>query len=191
MSTPPSSAPEPSPRPTGYQPIETEGFPWTGLTLVLVVLGLIAFMAVPTGPISPAARSAERLEYASRQALGEFRSAIRDYYLDHRHFPGRNPRASARSGAGARWLERQLRLSTDADGNPAGAPTPDHPFGPYLPGGLPINPVNGEASVLFLDQLEGFTPDNSSGWVYSQDEGVVRMNSSSRLRGSSSRYFDL
>lgn len=194
MSTPhPNDAPQerPGPQPTIVEPVETEGFPWTGLTLLLVVLGLIAFMAVPAGPVSPQARAAERLELSSRQALGEMRAAIRDYYLDHRTFPGRNPRPSTRNGAGMRWFERQLTLHTDDAGNPAASATREHTFGPYLPHGLLANPINELSTVLFAESSKSFQPDDSTGWVYFHAEGVLRLNSSSPMRGSSLRFFDL
>ncbi len=177
--------------PSTFQPVTTEGFPWTGLTLVLVVIGLIAFMAVPTGPVSPKARAAERLEAATDLALGEFRAAIRDYYHDHHRFPGESPRPGMRSEPGLRWFERQLMLNTDEQGNPAGGYTTEHPFGPYLPSGLPVNPCNGLSSVKFIKSAEAFEPDDSTGWIYFTLEGEIRLNTSARLRGSSNRYFDL
>ena len=174
-----------------YHPIETEGFPWTGLTLVLVVLGLIAFMAVPTGPVSPEGRAAERLETGARIALNELRAAIRDYHLDHRDFPGTNPRALTTSEVGNRWFERQLTLSTDDAGNPAPGESIDHPHGPYLPAGVPANPVNALTGVMIVDSPEAFAPDDSTGWIFFRERGEIRLNSTTQLRGSSTRYFDL
>ena len=177
--------------PEGFQPMETEGFPWTGLTLVLVVIGLIAFMAVPSMPISPEARAAERIEIAAKLALSEFRVSIRDYYHDHHQLPGANPRASTKSKSGPRWLRRQLMLNTDDVGNYSAGPSEDHPYGPYLPAGMPSNPANGLTTVKFIRAEQGYSPDDSTGWIFFNKEGIVRLNSSSTLHGSSQRYFDL
>lgn len=174
-----------------FQPIETEGFPWTGLTLVLVVIGLVAFMAVPSVPSSPKAREALRTKTDATFAVGEVRASIRDYFHDHRAFPGQNPRAHTRSEGSQRWLERQLMLNTDDAGNPAGGPTPEHSYGPYLPRGIPVNPINQLSTVMFAESPETFEPDDSTGWVFFQSEGLIRLNTSSKLRRSSLRFYDL
>lgn len=188
--TAPATAPGPV-VPEGFQPMETEGFPWTGLTLVLVVLGLIAFMAVPSVPISAEARAAERRETAASLALSEFRAGIRDYYHDHHQLPGTSPRASTELETSPRWLRRQLMLNTDDVGNPSAGRSDDHPHGPYLPVGIPSNPINGLATVKFASEEQGYSPDGSTGWIFFEKEGVVRLNSASTLRGSSQRYYDL
>ena len=121
----------------------------------------------------------------------EMRAAVSDYFLDHRSYPGSNPRRSTRAGAGPRWFERQLTLHTDAEGNPAADWTPEHRFGPYLPHGTLVNPVNERSSILLLPSDEGFEPDDSTGWVFFLDRGLLRLNSSSTLRGSSTRFYDL
>lgn len=188
----PQSSEPPSPvAPSEFQPIETQGFPWTGLTLVLVVVGLIAFMAVPSVPSSPKARAAERAKTAATLTVGEFRASIRDYFHDHRAFPGQNPRAHIRFEGSQRWLERQLMLNTDDAGNPAAGLTSVHPHGPYLSAGIPANPINQLSTVKFAESSQAFEPDDSTGWVFFQSEGLIRLNTSSKLRGSSLRYYDL
>lgn len=176
--------------PAHYEDISTEGFPWTGLTLVLVVLGLIAFMAVPVGPVSPQELEAERVETSVRATVEELRHALREYAREHEEVAGLDPRNLTRREFRAAWLERQLLQVSDARGNTVPAPTPDHQLGPYLTE-FPSNPLNGLTSVRIVDELDAFRPDDSTGWVYEPRTGEIRLNAPGLLRESNLRYFDL
>ena len=72
-----------------------------------------------------------------------------------------------------------------------GAATAEHVFGPYLPAGFPANAVNGLATVRLVREGEPFEPDDTTGWIYRVEDGDIRLNTSTTLRGSTTRYFDL
>lgn len=160
---------------------------WQRVTLVLVVLGLLALVAVPQ-----AARRAQRRElaqeaWAAKTTLAGFRRAIQAYALDHGAFPGVEPGKDGTSCEVA--LAEQLGGTTSE----AGEWGPGLPFGPYLQQGLPTNPINGLASVRVLGAHEPWPmgAEGTHGWVYDPRTGLLRLDSDGRVPELGVRYFDL
>ena len=167
---------------------EMDDLPWTGITVMIAVMSLLLFMAVPmTGPTEEE-RAKAQMERRCYVALEEFRTAILDYHGDHGSWPGQTA-ASIRSLAppvyDANALTQQLLLNTNLSGEvlPSGGET--HPFGPYLSGGIPINPRNGRSDVCVL--LPGETLNDRDcrgyGWVYNPESGEIqRVNTGENRR---------
>ena len=174
--------PAPAPLEPQFEPqafAETKDLPWTGLTLVVAVLGLLLFMAVPIGDPSPQELFQAQREHQAHIAQESLRSAMEDYHNDHGVWPGARPEVARTLGPpvhDARWLERQLQMYTDSTGWTQPVPSAEFPFGPYLPQGLPVNPMNGFHSVRILREGEDFDEvvDAIYGWVYDPRSGEVR-----------------
>jgi len=160
------------------RPAELDGLPWTAFTVVLAVVGLLLFMAVPVREPTVRERLAAQRERRAFVAQETLARAIEDYRADHGFWPG-VPASEASSLAPERYdavvLERQLTQHSDARG--ATLPTAEgpHRFGPYLPNGVPANPTTGLRSFRILD--EGERPehvvDGLYGWIYDPRTGEV------------------
>lgn len=175
----PSPAPHPDPPFTPREFTEKENLPWTGITLLLAVLGLLLFMAVPMGNPSPQELLAAQRQHRAEMALGGIQSAVEDFHNDHGQWPGVAPQVARTLGPpvyDAAWLERQLSMSSDGDGWTAPAASPGFSYGPYLPKGVPVNPTNGQRSIRILREGETFDSvvDALYGWVYDPRSGEVR-----------------
>ena len=189
-----SAAPFVSPR---RAPANRPGEFWVQITICIVVTGLLlAIVALPKAGISRAQR--ERA-WASRQlstALGSLRSAAHMYQFDHGLWPGAEPTLDQHANearASASAFERQMTMSTDAAGRSLPQRSASHPYGPYLEGGLPVNPINGLSTLRVLADTERWPaqPDGSTGWIYQQSSGRIAANCAGETDGRGIRYFDL
>jgi len=111
------------------------------------------------------------------------RSQIQLYRFQHE---GRLPTAAE--------LAQKLTNKTDIQGNV----DPTGEFGPYILGQLPANPYNGlrtvKASAGSPMTLSSENPDGSTGWIYDESTGDIKVNWNQPLakpRGSSQNVFDL
>jgi len=66
----------------------------------------------------------------------------------------------------------QLKHATDSQGVP-GPPGEDHPYGPYLPAGVPINPYTGVSLVTPIETFPPTAPTDGGGWLYDPSTGRV------------------
>jgi hypothetical protein len=162
-------------------------------TLAVIVAGLIGLLALP----DPRDREAPRSDaWTVRVTLLGFREAIAAYRADHGRNPGWEPCDPADGpGVDAAWLESQLCRPTNAVGEAGPGPLPDaeHPYGPYLQGGLPANPATGLTTVRILDPrapLPAWT-DGRDGWVYDPREGLLWLDLPGRLGAHDVGYFGL
>lgn len=158
---------------------DMEDLPWTGITVVIAVLGLLFFMAVPMGGASPTQRLAAQRARLAFVAQGQFQHAVEDYRGDHGFWPGREAASSKTVGEpsyGVLPLHRQLQLMSDGDGATLPTQEGEFTFGPYLPNGVPTNPQNGLKSVRLLEPGESFDRilDGVYGWVYDPRSGEVQ-----------------
>ncbi|MCB9914026.1 MAG: hypothetical protein H6828_02620 [Planctomycetes bacterium] len=175
VSSPPPGAPHRPPH------LHEEGgaVPWTGLSILVVVAGLILFMALPQRPLSPQRLLELRAELYAERALDQLALAIQDYRHDHGAWPGARPTAErglAPAVYEGVWFERQLRLASDDLGRVAPATSSAYPHGPYLPGGVPLNPLTGLRTVRLLEECESFDAirDGIYGWLYDPRSGELR-----------------
>jgi hypothetical protein len=183
-------------RPAVNAPGNLDDLPWTGITVLVAVLGLLLFMAVPmTGP-SPEDRAIARKDRLCFVAIEQLRTAIEDYHGDHGTWPGQSTR-SLQSLAPASFDEfsliQQLQFYTDLSGSPLPTNEVTHPFGPYLPNGIPTNPLNGWDQIYLLVEGETFESVDAdrSGWLYNPRNGDLQVSLSTsnnaRSQGSHAR----
>jgi len=127
--------------------------------LIMVVL-----MAVVTAVTMPLLSVADDQAKATTltQNLRTFRTQIERYKLDH---GGQVPLLYQGSLP-------QLLEATDKEGMP-GPPGNDHPFGPYLSTGIPVNPYTGSAKIELTETFPPSQPGTSGGWLYHQATGRI------------------
>lgn len=177
-----NDSPSTTPRGSGAHagdPASLENLPWTGITVVVAVLGLLLFMAVPMRkPTAHEALRAQR-ERQAFVALDTLSKAIEDYHADHAEWPGAQPLAA--SGLGPlvheeSWLRRQLEMPSNRTGDTLPDSSADYSYGPYLPKGIPTNPLNRQDSIRILREGESIDSvvDGLYGWVYDPRSGEVQ-----------------
>ncbi len=164
--------------------------------LFLAIVAVIALVGVPDKPMTPAEAADERELFDARFTIEELRAATELYRRDHGTWPGSTPGAGPPGAlqvpAGEFWLERQLTLASDAQGAVVPRSEPTYPYGPYLPEGMPTNPINERSDVRVLGPGESMpaSADDTCGWLYSQATGEWRANSVG-TSGSGVLWFEL
>ena len=125
---------------------------------------LVATMAIVTAAGIPLFNyAADRAKASSlAQLLHTMRVQIELYKVDHDGevpllFEGTFP---------------QLSQATDRDGTP-GPAGKQHPFGPYLPHGIPANPYSGISYVAPTDSFPPKSAKGIGGWLYHQETGQL------------------
>jgi general secretion pathway protein G len=66
----------------------------------------------------------------------------------------------------------QLIRATNAQGLP-GETGSKYPYGPYLHGGVPVNPVTGRSIVTLTDSFPPAAASGNGGWIYHQQTGRI------------------
>lgn len=136
------------------------------LTLVnAVILAIVVAIAGGVGVplVRKASRRAERT--ALLQNLRTLRSQIALYKLEH----GGQPPALYQN------TFPQLIRATNAEGIPGQAGS-KYPYGPYLHGGVPVNPVTGCSIVTLTDTFPPAAPSGNGGWIYHQQTGQIAID---------------
>jgi len=131
-----------------------------------------AMMAVPQGRPPGNETSATDRAQLVEERRGRLWTAIDRYRIEHGALPGRAAAVEAASALRADLLVRQLTRTTDPGGRVAPVPEPEYPFGPYLPHGLPANPMSGLSTVRFAGSRAAAT--GSAGWIIDPVDGRVR-----------------
>lgn len=174
----PSSVPSPNSRPErlGTEHIEV---PWTGLSILVIVLSLILFMAIPGSKVRGQQRQARAAELIARQAERQLNLAIREYRHDHGDWPGLAPskgsRLTSRPEASAAWLKRQLCLASNERGEVSPSSSSEYHLGPYILGEIPINPLTGLRSLRIREaDIERDGAGEPCGWIYDPLTGEVQ-----------------
>jgi hypothetical protein len=155
-----------------------EALPWTGITLVLAVVGLLLFMAVPMGRPRLQEMMAMQGDHSVRMAREELSRAIEEYHNDHGVWPGARPEEVGTLNDPVHrsiWLARQLEMCTDGQGFVVPQFLSTHPWGPYLPSGIPLNPDTGLNTVRMVGAEESIESANDSlyGWIYDPTTGLI------------------
>lgn len=134
-----------------------------GLTL-LDVLFVVALMSLTSGTAIPAfyAVSARLKSNVLQENLRVIRAQIDRYRIEHFDKPpllyqGEFP---------------QLEYPTNAQGEP-GIAGRAHPYGPYLPNGLPVNPITGSNVVSPTSEYPPQEASEKGGWLYHQETGQI------------------
>lgn len=149
-----------------------------------ILIASVAFFAVlagvPRGPLTPEEARLERRQHALEMGRQEIEGALDRYRADHGTNPGVILGDSFAHGPDAGLLERQLTYATDRAGEIAPQAETGFPFGPYLPSGLPVNPIHGRSDVRITDGEA--PPDGSSGWSVDIRTGSVSSNALEEAR---------
>ncbi len=136
---------------------------FTSVELIIVCVSFVLVSSAVMSALSAAPEDPRR--QILQHNLGTIRAQIEHYKLEH-------------GGAPPQWVDGalpQLTSSTDAEGRmgPAGE---KYPLGPYLPNGLPVNPLDGRSAVApaagypFAAALPG------GGWLYDSATGHIAAN---------------
>ena len=131
---------------------------------LLDVLVLIAIMAIGTAVAMPLldAASDQAKSSALLQNLQTLRGQIDLYKMEH----GGNPPLLYKG------TFPQLTHATNVEGVP-GPPGKKHPYGPYLPRGVPPNPHTGISMVTPTDTFPPAAHSGVGGWLYHQETGRI------------------
>lgn len=164
--------------------IAAKGFTLVELLIVVIILAILAAIVVPQF----SATTTDAQSSALRSNLASIRGAIDLYSQQHTgDFPAAKTSASAcpagTPGGGAlntqQALEEQLTFYSNAAGqtcsiadSPAGG-TVEYPFGPYIKGDLPVNPVTniGTVTIVTTGDLAMPAVTASGGWLYDTTSG--------------------
>lgn len=74
----------------------------------------------------------------------------------------------------------QLTQATNAKGVP-GLPGKKYPYGPYLPNGIPRNPIKGSSIVTSVEEVPPPAATGNGGWFYQQRSGRIGADAAAYL----------
>jgi hypothetical protein len=121
----------------------------------------MGIVTAASAPILEAAAYTAR-HSALMQNLYTLRSQIGLYCLEH----GGEPPVLVESTL------PQLVHRTDANGTP-GQSASRFPHGPYLPRGIPVNPVTGRSVITATDSFPPKAASGNGGWLYHEATGQI------------------
>ena len=136
---------------------------FTLLDAVTVVL-LMAIVTAAAVPLLDAASYGAK-QSALLQNLYTLRSQIALYKQEH----GGDPPVLYQGTL------PQLLQATDASGVP-GPRGSQHPFGPYLPLGIPGNPLTNRSLVTPIDAFPPTAASSNGGWLFHQETGQIAID---------------
>lgn len=135
---------------------------WEVTLIDALILGLLMTILFAAGkPLFDAAQEEARIA-ALRQDLHTMRSQIELYKAEH---DGQPP--TVHDGTFP-----QLIRPTNAQGVPGEAGS-RFPFGPYLRGGVPVNPMTGRSVVATTPSFPPDGPTGGGGWIYHPPTGQI------------------
>ena len=126
--------------------------------LVVLLMAIVSAAAVPL--IEGASDQAK--QSVLLQNLYTLRSQIALYKMEH----GGEPPVVFQDTL------PQLVQATDSAGVP-GPRGSQHPWGPYLPLGIPPNPITGRATVTLTDTFPPTAASGNGGWLFHQETGQI------------------
>ncbi len=160
------------------------GFSLIELLIVVAILAVLAAVIAPQF----SGNTKEAQESAVRSNLSALRSAIAMYQRDHGNVPpGKTDSSKGGTCAGAAAIigggggseadfRQQLIYFTAANGATCDVKDATHKFGPYLPAGIPENPLaptaKNEVTVLTAGSVT-MSVTNAKGWQYDSEIGKV------------------
>jgi type IV pilus assembly protein PilA len=147
------------------------GFTLVEVLIVVVLLGVLAAIAIPTvGRSTTMAR-----ETTLAMNLNLLRRFIPVYTSQHLETPPGYPNGDRAAAPTEQTFVDQGTLSSNDRGQTATRGTPGFPLGPYL-SNIPPNPFNTLNTVEVLQDGAAFPAvgDDSHGWIYKADTGEIR-----------------
>ncbi len=141
--------------------------------MIMIILGLIAMPLVHTD-IGP--RKVPRKYLIMREDMARVQSAIDQYFLDHKYTYPAYHDVDGKWYAENDTYEEQVFLKqmygwTDINGKVAGPSDSreDFPYGPYLQGEFPTNPIMGNNRIKCWGGSAW--NDVSEGWLFDREKG--------------------
>lgn len=156
-----------------WSPRNHAGFTLVELLIVVVILGILAGVVLPTISTS----TEDTKVAAAQQNLQNLRSLVDLYKVQHEDV---YPAYPVGGGTPTETLfVNQLTLASKKDGSTAALGTTGYPLGPYLRNGIPANPFNQLATVLILGDAAAMpaAADDATGWVFKPKTGELKCNS--------------
>lgn len=156
------------------------GFTFIELMIVLLLIGVLAAIIIPT--ISSSTEDA-KVNMLSTNII-RLRKAIDFYHVQHKNiYPGENRpdgKPAETIEEAIKGFDKQLTQYTDEKGHAQERKDSTHVFGPYLKGGkLPVNPFNNKDDVtcdISVSDITLIKPDGSTGWKFFIKIGVLIPN---------------
>ncbi len=153
----------------------TRGFTLVEILIVVVLLGVLAAIIIPS--IANSATSARETTLAVDVSL--LRRFIQVYTGQHREVTPGYPDGDRSLAPGEDAFVRQATASSNNQGQTAARGTLGFPLGPYI-SNIPPNPFNKRVTILMLADGEAFPPaaDDQYGWIYRAATGEIRPGNS-------------
>ena len=160
------------------------GFTLIELLIVVIILAILAAIAIPQFSASTDDARLAALD----TNLASIRTSIEQYRLQHAGMARPGVRASSGGanctgaiGTGeagtALAATQQLQFASNAAGQTCSIAGGDYRFGPYLPRGIPAEPVNDSATIVFTNNTAAIVPAAGGvGWAYNAGTGQFIMN---------------
>ena len=148
----------------------TRGFTLVEILIVVVLLGVLAAIVIPS--FANSATVAKAGSMATN--LNMLRRFVLVYTSQHQEVaPGYT--AGPGSALSADVFADQALLASNVQGDTAVRGTAGYGYGPYL-SKIPTNPFNGLATIEMLADGAAFPAeaDNSHGWIYKAETGEIR-----------------
>jgi general secretion pathway protein G len=150
--------------------VHHRGFSLVEILIVVMILGILAAVAIPK--FANASQSAR--ESTLKDNLRLLRTQLGVYKSQHSLYPG-YPGGDNSQTPTASVAADQLLKYTDFAGNISATGSDIYKWGPYL-NLMPVNPINGFATLKILSDSDTFTPDGATGWLYQPSTGQVKAN---------------
>lgn len=147
--------------------LRRHAFTLVEVLIVVVILAILAGTVIPQFTSS----SEDAKDSAALYNLHTLRAQIELYKVQH------NGEPPALEAGG---LMSQLTMATDVDGN-TGQPSASFPFGPYLTGGIPPNPLTGVSTITTLAAIPPAAESGTDGWLYHEPTGQIYIDQTDYL----------
>ncbi len=160
-----------------FQRARAQGFTLVELLIVVVVLGILAGIVLPS--INTSTEDAK--VSATVQNLQTVRAALDYFKLGHNDkYPG-YPASGSGAPTEALTID-QLTLQTTKDGATGAIGDTAFPLGPYLKNGFPANPFNNLKTITVIANGGAFptAADDSTGWIYKPETGQFKANTTAK-----------
>lgn len=162
------------------------GFTFVELLIILMILGVLAALVVPT--FSTAAASAREANLIDN--LRHIRTQLLVYAAEHDGVPPGHPGGNVHVAPTYEAFVAQMTTYTDGLGNASPTRSDGYSFGPYLRQ-IPANPFNGAQTIRFFGPTESLppSPTGSEGWFY-QPSTLTFVANATGQDASGRAYFD-
>ncbi len=158
-----------------------------GLSYVELVIVIIILIILGTVASAVFTRNKVDVDYkVLRENQSRLRQAVNQYYLDHQYtWPGDVYYVTGKWDSDGNSSEerlvsfmKQMYGWTNADGVVAGPgdSREDYPYGPYLQGELPVNPIMGNNEIHIKSGAINPWGDQTEGWLFSCSSGNLEFN---------------